>query len=675
MKGTANIGVVDGGVYIAADSPDTILSSSNYILTHPDLQRVVLNNHSFDFFLNIWQPEGGYASHGSHVLGLIAANANSSPTPTGTSDPRGGVGVCWYCSASYARMNFTEVEVASSLTWLAQQGAQVINLSGGWDKHLYDENPASGTYPGGIPCPGLIFDSYSSPLCVAIGLLEAQDVILVAAAGNADFKKTQFPANDPYAIGVGGIDSLGNRWDDAFAPYLWPHDSFDFNNALADSRCPDHLIYGSLTVTFQECGSNYSDIEEMDFVAPARRVISTVPLSNVGKPPPYDDFYFNDRNFPLDPAGQALADDGYAYATGTSMSSPIVAGIIGLMRSVNPIPNRNALYNVLRATASNGGILYNGLNGKAGTAWGVPNADAAVARILGKVGGVTVKNRLTPMFVTYNIDSGQRLYSTRPQAILGANSGVYMGAGNAPAGTYWQTQIVPGDFGVGYVGGYNSFPTLNAGEPGPILDSMRPRTGFWVFTSDVAPGKGWALKPLYRMSFREGLCIGRRHIYPISQTEIDSYLSLVICPGNFQSNEARYKYDGIDGYILENCPDGYQCNNFNDPTQPQKLHRIYSTCDGSRSALILASQLASGNWPAYTGTCGIAQPAWTITDIGYAFPNVDSDGDTVPDGSERLYGMNPNSVDSDCDGISDGMEFPVFGVQNVGSDPKDGVCP
>ncbi len=60
--------------------------------------------------------------------------------------------------------------------------------------------------------------------------------------------------------------------------------------------------------------------------------------------------------------------------------------------------------------------------------------------------------------------------------------------------------------------------------------------------------------------------------------------------------------------------------------------------------------------------------------VDFAFPNVDSDGDTVPDGMERLYGMNANSVDSECDGVSDSIEFPVFGVQNVGSDPKDGVC-
>ena len=119
----------------------------------------------------------------------------------------------------------------------------------------------------------------------------------------------------------------------------------------------------------------------------------------------------------------------------------------------------------------------------------------------------------------------------------------------------------------------------------------------------------------------------------------------------------------------------YTCDNFGDPTQPQKLFRIYSTCDNNRSVLVLASQLASGSWPLYTGSCGTAEPAWTATEIGYAFSTVDSDGDTLPDGLERLYDMMPTISDSDCDGIPDGVEFPVFGVQNVGSDPKDGVCP
>lgn len=50
-------------------------------------------------------------------------------------------------------------------------------------------------------------------------------------------------------------------------------------------------------------------------------------------------------------------------------------------------------------------------------------------------------------------------------------------------------------------------------------------------------------------------------------------------------------------------------------------------------------------------------------------PNIDTDGDTLPDGFERLLGLNPNNVDSDCDGISDGVEYPVTSLQPLGADP------
>lgn len=90
------------------------------------------------------------------------------------------------------------------------------------------------------------------------------------------------------------------------------------------------------------------------------------------------------------------------------------------------------------------------------------------------------------------------------------------------------------------------------------------------------------------------------------------------------------------------------------------------------SALIMQSQLASV--PGYT----LPEPGMTTELIGYVFPNVDSDGDGLPDGMERMYGLNQFNPDSDHDGCPDGIEFPVAGVQQPGKDPLDptlgGLC-
>jgi hypothetical protein len=53
--------------------------------------------------------------------------------------------------------------------------------------------------------------------------------------------------------------------------------------------------------------------------------------------------------------------------------------------------------------------------------------------------------------------------------------------------------------------------------------------------------------------------------------------------------------------------------------------------------------------------------------LGYAYPSVDSDSDGLVDGMEYLIGTNPLSADSDGDGQGDAIEFPQVGVST--SDP------
>ena len=136
-----------------------------------------------------------------------------------------------------------------------------------------------------------------------------------------------------------------------------------------------------------------------------------------------------------------------------------------------------------------------------------------------------------------------------------------------------------------------------------------------------------------------------------------------------QPGNQPFQYDAIEGYILASCPPGYNCDNPADGTGPQKLFRRYSYVDQS-NALLTQSQLASPALASY-----YSDP-WGGGDgfLGYVFPNVDSDGDTLPDGLERIYGMNWFNTDSDCDGIADGIEFPMLSLQPAGYDPLLGGC-
>ena len=115
---------------------------------------------------------------------------------------------------------------------------------------------------------------------------------------------------------------------------------------------------------------------------------------------------------------------------------------------------------------------------------------------------------------------------------------------------------------------------------------------------------------------------------------------------------------GYPGYILASCPAIFgSCNNFADLTAPQPLHRRFSTT-GEGYALIIGSQLNNPIFSSYTGVV----PGNSDV-IGYVFPNVDSDGDTLIDGMERMLGLNPALQHSDGDGIPDGGDHLLGGVE------------
>lgn len=647
-KGWAHVGLLDTGVPTGAG-----YSGRTYVVDHEDLQGVVSYNHSWNFmsFVTPVPPPRKLIipaspttiAHGTHTLGLIAANADNS---------KGVAGACWHCSVLYGQVANGFYDVEKGLAWQSYWGAQVINFSG-----FTQTPPAScGSY-----------DASSAPFCQAMALAELHDIPFVVAAGN-DLQGVNFPARDPKAIAVGGIDVRNRYWTEIYTGLIteWPPSSGDYFSGPYRG-CP------ALSPAGKECGSNFSpsSTQQLDFVAPARQVLSTLPRG-VNYNPSLPDIC-NDSNF-------GLGNDGYGLCSGTSMSAPLVTGVLALMRSVNPLVKKSDLYTTLRLTAS-GGSIYDLKEG-----WGRPSAALAVDRMLGKVNGNVVRNRLTPVFAFRNTIDKDRLYTTRPQVAVGALDGLYLTEPLLDAYNYCDPTVScvfggnPENLARPYVSasvanhgvvnGYGKFPPYNGGT---VERPRQPRASFWIFTSDVNPysrqqtSTTQAFKPLIRMSFYAA-CDWRDHMYTTSLAEANSISLPDWCPG--QSGNQLFNYDGIEGYVLAECPLGYVCDG-SDSTAPQKLYRRYSYVDESW-ALLIQNQLGAVEFSTYTND------PWTNGDgfLGYVYPNVDSDGDTLPDGLERLYGMNPSSPDSDCDGIPDGTEFPLAGVQVVGHDPRlGGTCP
>lgn len=580
---------------------------------HEDLLGNLRLHHSWDFRFNDADPteDGSSRGHGTHVSGILAADTNNS---------LGVAGTCWGCSLLMSRVNSTMDRIEAFL-WMAGNGAQGLSLSG-FESTFAGSTPTGG-FPPGIPC-STTPPPQQHPFCPMLELLEERDIVFSASSGN-DRRRINFPANEPNVIAVGGTDRLDQLWDD-----------------LLDPGCPDlnppHPDWGP---HFQ-CGSNFGP--EQDFAAPAKMVLSTF----------FTGFSHNaaagcsdNPNNPntFDPFG-SFGPLGYDWCTGTSMSAPFVSAIFGLVRSANPLLSVATAKQAIAETTAQAGSHNDSFG------YGIPNTGAAIERVLGNVDGTQRNNRMTPMFSLYSSPVTNYLYTTKPQVASAAVAGTLH---ELPTSS---TVIPYSSAAAGSpIAGYSAFPL----EPG--IPSPTPRSSFWVFTTDHNPFNPAApLYPLYRLSFVED-CDPRDHVYTTEQAGIELFTGQGAIPDWCPSQPGNqvFRLDGIEGYIFHECPPGFTCNNPLDPGQPQCLHRRSSQVEDGH-ALILERELGQPPYQTYTGVIGNSC-------IGYVFPNDDSDGDGLIDGFERVLGTNPQNAHSDCDGIPDGVEYPIAGLP--ASDPLD----
>lgn len=518
-RGTAYIGVPDNGIQATTPHAELYGSGAGHAFYRPQFAaNTVVGGVNVD---ELSFPGSTLAGHGMHVAGLLAAaTADGSDSSATNPTAAGGAGICWRCSGIVVKALDPLVAdwyertrtLASGMQHALDAGAQVISVSFAMDPgqgRNTDQCSRRGTLPG-----DMIF-----PICHALERAQSYDVIVVASAGNdnrttADANRlnnwpVSFPASDPRAIAVGGIVRTGERWHDE-----------------------------GLAVSF---GSNQGlDLATHGVVAPAQDVVSTAYTgfrwNNPGRcgdpwtgTEPYQVYDPLQGQYVRNPAGSGVPNDGYGACTGNSMAAPQVAGIVGLMRTVNPLQRASDVRESLLRTASDAGcanpasreLHAYGCSSEA-RGYGVPSAAKAVRRVR----DLSNPDLLTPLFSFKSSTTGKYFYTVVPQMARAARL---------------ETLLPKPDSGA---------PRNYAGIGPHVLDPANPAVHYtypgsggypaqaelWVHSTHRHPSYPGDLAPLYRMSRKVGEAVD--HAYG---TDYAVHLAPL--------RQQQYAIDGIEGYV------------------------------------------------------------------------------------------------------------------------------
>lgn len=231
---TTTIAVIDTGV------DHTLQDLKNVVVTKKGRNYVDRQQDAMDDY-----------GHGTHVAGIIAAQANNGYSMTGINQKTKILPV----KVLDASGSGTNEGIALGIKYAVDQGAKIINLSLG--------------------------GSYSRTLEAALKYAYDKNVAVIAASGNDGAQAISYPGSSRYVISVGATNAL-----DVVSDY-----------------------------------SNYG--YKLDVVAPGSNIPSLLPNGNV------------------------------TYLSGTSMATPHVAAIVGLMKSANSSLKVEQIRNILHETTKN----------------------------------------------------------------------------------------------------------------------------------------------------------------------------------------------------------------------------------------------------------------------------------------------------------------------------------
>ncbi|MEZ5471554.1 MAG: S8 family serine peptidase [Marinicella sp.] len=558
-------------------------------------------------------PEAALVGHGTHVSGLLASRDQNIPGMcqdcfiTGTQEVR------HECDSNQVKPLVDLSVIAFSLNYLMESGIQTGSFSFGF-------------LSAGDQCE----EQPNLAVCLFIADAKSRNIALVAAAGNSR-EPMRFPASDRDVIGVSGIQEDLQFWNESptNGQNLPPLDTSIPQNI---DDCPFNIQPSPRDV---ECGSNFSWPDEIspgvfvaeryrriDVAAPARDVMSTLPLGSEYIPE------IGDAGC-TDMADGVL--DGFGPCTGTSMSTPIIAGILQKIRSVNPLlpigdDDPASLEGIRDVLLYSGSEFQSQQEHSPWLGYGIPDTEIAIKKVLGISNGQLMKNRVTPLMVLHNEDFNDTTYTVFPQMAL-ANALNPAGFYTNPAGVPPVTELA-------------QYPVEEV--DGTPLISLVPLAPIYVFTTPWNPiTLNYDLNPLYRMT-KETVsvpgCIPGRFDDPTCfVTDLSTVMSTD--SGELESFYAQgYELQGIEGYVIP-C-DNNQCN------PGSAAIRIYRVYDDVNDSYYLTQFVPTGDFDV----------------IGAGFLNWDFDGDGLTVGMEYLLGTADNNPDTDGDGLSDGFEYPAAGV-------------
>lgn len=243
--------------------------------------------------------------HGTFVAGIAGAMTdNINPD---TLQYEGMAGVCWHCTLMPVRIINAEgwgfgSDAAAGIYYATDMGANVINVSWGIDISSAD--------------PALMEEV--QVIAQAVDYAVSHGVIVVAAAGNGGAAGLNFPAVMRNTIAVGSSNWLDQR--------------SEFSSFASPAEIPDNGI--------DDDGNGWVD-DVLDVVAPGELVWSGTVLSA------YDALLFD----LLGEVGFEPGTDAYTSGDGTSFSTPLVSGYVGLILSQNPGATLQQVRNAIRSNA------------------------------------------------------------------------------------------------------------------------------------------------------------------------------------------------------------------------------------------------------------------------------------------------------------------------------------
>ena len=268
--------------------------------------------------------------HGTPVAGLACA---------ATDDGVGLAGAGWGCQLLIEKYDATESSIAASIVDATQRGAEAINMSFGDD--------------GSSPAP--------KPVVDAIGFAFAHDVVLVAAAANADTEEQGSPSNVLQPTGTGPNIDQGEGLDVTAADFSDQRATFGRDAAGNPVRAGR-----GTQISLAAYGTYGLQGGPRGLFVPFPGQTTQLESGSLVPPEP-----------PCQCRTSFGGDSRYAYLQGTSFAAPQVAALGAMLRHLNPDVPVTGILRAIKETARR----PTGTGWSPDLGWGIVNAGAAVQAV------------------------------------------------------------------------------------------------------------------------------------------------------------------------------------------------------------------------------------------------------------------------------------------------------